>query len=58
MEIKKKSTKRLVIFSLIAFSTVLLGAAAVLVREALHASQASRSAESWPRVHESPRPGR
>ncbi len=55
MEIKKKSTKRLVIFSLIAFSTVLLGAAAVLVREALHASQANRSADSWSRVYENPR---
>ncbi len=55
MEIKKKSTKRLVIFSLIAFSTVLLGAAAVLVKEAIHAS-ANRDSTS--RAHESQRYGR
>ncbi len=56
MKINNKRTKKLVVFSLIAFSTVLLGAAAVLVKEALHASESSRDAASRP--YESRRYGR
>ncbi len=55
MKINNKRTKKLVVFSLIAFSTVLLGAAAVLVKEAIHAS-ANRDTAS--RAHESLRYGR
>ena len=55
MKINNKRTKKLVVFSLIAFSTVMLGAAAVLVKEAIHAS-ADRDATS--RAHESQRYGR